>query len=125
MGTKNLLGIMTSVQCTASMANQAVPRIEKELMPQYPNVNGVVTINHVYGCGIAINAPGAAVPIRTLQNLLHNPNLGGEAFSGVSANPVVGYAADLIVRAGGAVQLSEVTEARDAILLLTCPAISR
>ena len=163
-----------------------------------PNVDDVVAITHAYGCGVAINAPGAAVPIRTLQNLARNPNFGGEvmivglgceklqpelllpegmsaddeimrmqdenlagfgeivedivrmadarlqilnrrrretcpasalvigmqcggsdAFSGVTANPAVGFAADLLVRAGATVMFSEVTEVRDAIHLLT------
>jgi len=208
-GTRNLLGISTSVQCVAGVANHLVRRIREELLPRYPNVDDVIALNHAYGCGVAINAPAAAVPIRTLQNLVRNPNLGGEvmvlglgcekleperlvppaergsagdgtgepvvaclqeerfrgfdamvaalmemagqrlarldrrrretcpasglvvgvqcggsdAFSGVTANPAVGYAADLIVRAGGAVMFSEVTEVRDAIHLLTPRAI--
>lgn len=44
---------------------------------------------------------------------------GSDAFSGVTANPAVGYAADLLVRAGATVLFSEVTEVRDAIHLLT------
>ena len=43
---------------------------------------------------------------------------GSDAFSGITANPAAGYAADLIVRAGGSVMFSEVTEVRDAIHLL-------
>jgi galactarate dehydratase len=205
VGTKNVLGIMTSVQCVAGVAQHAVRRIKQELLPRYPNVDDVVALNHAYGCGVAIAAPESVVPIRTLQNIMHNPNLGGEAmilglgceklqpetlvpqrsdsalsaqpsvtpivslqdpslvgfeamiaaimaaaeerlvrlsrrrretcpaadlvvglqcggsdaFSGITANPAVGCAADLIVRAGGAVMFSEVTEVRDAIHLLT------
>ena len=44
---------------------------------------------------------------------------GSDAFSGVTCNPAVGYAADLLVRAGATVLFSEVTEVRDAIHLLT------
>jgi len=44
---------------------------------------------------------------------------GSDAFSGVTANPAVGYASDLLVRAGATVMFSEVTEVRDAIHLLT------
>ena len=44
---------------------------------------------------------------------------GSDAFSGVTADPALGYAADLIVRCGGTVMFSEVTEVRDAIHLLT------
>ena len=43
---------------------------------------------------------------------------GSDAFSGVTANPAVGYAADLLVRAGAKVMFSEVTEIRDAVHLL-------
>jgi galactarate dehydratase len=214
VGTKNVLGIMTSVQCVAGVTDYVVERIKRELMPRYPNVDDVVALTHTYGCGVAINAPAAIVPIRTLQNLAVNPNFGGEvmviglgceklvperlvpselapggripievagkpespvlslqdeayhgfgemvdailemadkrlarlnerrretcpasdlvigvqcggsdAFSGVTANPAVGFAADLIVRAGGTVMFSEVTEVRDAIHLLTPRAI--
>src|ERR1019366_5624965 len=44
---------------------------------------------------------------------------GSDAFSGVTCNPAVGYAADLLVRAGATVAFSEVTEVRDAVHLLT------
>ncbi len=191
VGTKNILGISMSVQCVAGMANYVVDKIKKELLPLYPHVDDVVAISHHYGCGVAINAPAASIPIRTIHNLARNPNLGGEimvlglgceklrpesitgkdagnilymqdesfagfhemvaaametakfhlnklnnrrretcpvadlvvgmqcggsdAFSGLTGNPVAGFAADLIVRAGGTVFFSEVTEVRDAI----------
>lgn len=203
VGTRNLLGISTSVQCVAGVVEYAARRIRDELLPRYPNVDGVVPLTHTYGCGVAITAPGAAVPIRTVRNIARNPNLGGapmvvglgceklfpewvladgrpdaapgntpdivrlqddshhgfgdmiasimemaekrlvalnrrtrttcpaselvvgtqcggsDAFSGVTANPAIGFAADLLVRAGATVMFSEVTEVRDAIHLLT------
>jgi galactarate dehydratase len=200
VGTRNILAISTSVQCVAGSVDYVVNRIKQELLPKFPNVDDVVALTHTYGCGVAINAPLAAVPIRTLQNLARNPNFGGEvmvvglgceklvperlpgkaegggivrmqderlhgfgamvaemmemagsrlavldrrrretcpasdltigvqcggsdAFSGVTANPAVGFAADLLVRAGGTVMFSEVTEVRDAIHLLTPRAV--
>lgn len=200
VGTRNILGISTSVHCVAGVVDHVVRLIRERLLPKYPNVDDVVGLNHLYGCGVAINAPAAIVPIRTIQNLALNPNFGGEilviglgceklvperlmpelapeaakanilslqderftgfqamvdgilemaearlevlnrrqretcpasdlivgvqcggsdAFSGVTANPAVGFAADLIVRAGGTVMFSEVTEVRDAVHLLT------
>ncbi|KAG1529929.1 hypothetical protein G6F50_017663 [Rhizopus delemar] len=47
------------------------------MLPRYPNVDDVVGIAHTYGCGVAIDAPGAAIPIRTLHNIARNPNFGG------------------------------------------------
>ncbi|MBR0815139.1 MULTISPECIES: galactarate dehydratase [Bradyrhizobium] len=201
VGTKNILGISSSVQCVKGTMEYAVKRIRAELLPKYPNVDDVVPLTHAYGCGVAITAPDAVVPIRTLQNIALNPNFGGEilviglgceklaperlvpegvsdaivrmqdeafdgfgaivdaimsqaesrlkvlnarqretcpasdlviglqcggsdAFSGVTANPAVGFAADLLVRAGATVMFSEVTEVRDAIQLLTRRAIN-
>ena len=69
VGTKNILGISTSVQCVKGTLEYAVKRIRAELLPKYPNVDDVVPLTHAYGCGVAISAPDAVVPIRTLQNL--------------------------------------------------------
>ncbi len=204
VGTRNLLGITTSVHCVAGVVDYVVQMIERDLLPRYPNVDGVVALNHLYGCGVAINAPAAVIPIRSVHNLALNANFGGEimivglgceklqperlltgtpdvqpislgeedivrlqdeklvgfgamvdeilqvaerhlkrlnqrqretcpaselvvgmqcggsdAFSGVTANPAVGFASDLLVRSGATVMFSEVTEVRDAIHLLT------
>nr|AUN36698.1 D-galactarate dehydratase [uncultured bacterium] len=51
MGTKNLLGITTSVHCVAGVVDYVVKIIERDLLPKYPNVDGVVGLNHLYGCG--------------------------------------------------------------------------
>lgn len=194
-GTKNILGIVTTVQCAAGVVNAAVDRIRKELLPKYPYVDDVVALNHSFGCGVAINAPEAKTPIRTIANLIRQPNFGGEimvvalgcekltfdrvlppeeitpdnvitlqeikghaammdalmrmaepklqrlnarrreelplsdlvvgiqcggsdAFSGLTANPSAGYAADMLVKGGATVLFSEVTEVRDGAHLL-------
>jgi galactarate dehydratase len=214
VGTRNILAITTTVQCVAGVVEYAVKRIKDELLPKYPNVDDVVSLEHTYGCGVAIDAPGAEIPIRTIRNLSMNPNFGGEAmvvslgceklqptrlfpkgtipirienlsqtenqdefshvclqdaghvgfmsmidsivrtaeeklrvldqrrretcpaadlvvgvqcggsdaFSGVTANPAVGFATDLLVRAGAAVMFSENTEVRDGIAQLTARA---
>ncbi|MCH8857090.1 MAG: galactarate dehydratase, partial [Proteobacteria bacterium] len=204
VGTRNLLAVTTTVQCVAGVLEFAVERIKKDLLPRYPNVDGVVGLTHSYGCGVAIDAPDAIIPIRTVRNLARNPNFGGEvmvlslgceklqperllppgsipisderpvpdvvvlqdeqhvgfmsmidsilaqaqdhlerlnarqretcpasdlvvgvqcggsdAFSGVTANPAVGFATDLLVRAGATVMFSENTEVRDAVEQLT------
>jgi galactarate dehydratase len=208
VGTRNILAITTTVQCVAGVLDFAVRRIKSDLLPKYPNVDDVVGLEHTYGCGVAIDAPDAIIPIRTLRNISLNPNFGGEvmvvslgceklqpdrllppgsfaiiderhgeeaaldvvclqdeehvgflsmidailataevhlerldarrrqpvpasklvvgvqcggsdAFSGVTANPAVGFCTDLLVRAGATVLFSEVTEVRDGIDQLT------
>ena len=211
VGTRNILAITTTVQCVAGVVDFAVRRIKAELLPRFPNVDDVVGLEHSYGCGVAIDAPDAIIPIRTLRNITLNPNFGGEvmvvslgceklqperlfppgvipivdkrsdstegpdvvclqsenhigfmsmidailqtalphlgrlnarrretvpaselvvgvqcggsdAFSGVTANPAVGFATDLLVRAGATVMFSETTEVRDGIDQLTARA---
>jgi galactarate dehydratase len=214
VGTRNILAITQTVQCVAGVTDFAVQRIKAELLPRFPNVDDVVALEHGYGCGVAIDAPDAVVPIRTLRNISLNPNFGGEvmmvslgceklqperlmppgtfqivdernvadvgksadepldvvclqddahvgfmsmvesimrqaeahlerlnarrretvpaselvvgvqcggsdAFSGVTANPAVGFCTDLLVRAGASVMFSETTEVRDGIDQLT------
>src|SRR5688572_24823579 len=78
VGTRNILAITTTVQCVAGVVEFAVQRVKTELLPKYPNVDDVVGLEHTYGCGVAIDAPGAEIPIRTLRNISLNPNFGGE-----------------------------------------------
>ena len=77
VGTKNILGITTTVQCVAATVNYVVARIKAELLPKYPHVDDVVALTHTYGCGVALDAPGAEIPVRTLRNFSLNPNFGG------------------------------------------------
>jgi galactarate dehydratase len=78
VGTRNLLAITTTVQCVAGVLDVALRRIREELLPKYPHVDGVVGLEHSYGCGVAIDASDAAIPIRTLRHISMNPNFGGE-----------------------------------------------
>ena len=78
VGTRNILAITTTVQCVAGVVEFAVERIKAELLPKYPYVDDVVGLEHSYGCGVAIDAPGAEIPIRSLRNISLNPNFGGE-----------------------------------------------
>lgn len=77
-GTRNILAIHTTVQCVTGVLNVAVKKMKEELLTKYPNVDDIVAINHAYGCGVAINAREAEIPIRSLRSLVYNPNFGGE-----------------------------------------------
>jgi galactarate dehydratase len=79
VGTRNILAITTTVQCVAGVLEVALKRIKAELLPAYPEVDDVVALEHSYGCGVAIDAPGADIPIRTLRNISRNPNFGGQS----------------------------------------------
>ena len=126
VGTKNILAISISVQCVAGTLDVAIRRIKDELLPRYPHVDDVVGLTHAYGCGVAINAPEAAIPIRTLQNLARNPNFGGEVM-------VVGLGCEKLVserlvpdgaRAGGVTRLQDEHHAGFGMMLDTIMAMA-
>ena len=95
VGTRNILGITTTVQCVTGVLDHAVKRIKDELLPKYPHVDDVVALTHSYGCGVAITATDAYIPIRTVRNLARNPNLGGEALGDQSGlREIAGRAGD-------------------------------
>lgn len=79
VGTRNYLCIMSSVQCVSGILEYVVDRINKHDLHKYKNVDGIIAINHAYGCGVAIDAVGSEIPKRTISNLLANPNFGNRA----------------------------------------------
>ncbi len=92
VGTRNILAITTTVQCVAGVLDFAVRRIKAELLPKYPNVDDVVGLEHGYGCGVAIDAPDAVMPIRTAAQHQPQPQLrrrgdGGRAWAARSCSP--------------------------------------
>ena len=110
------------------------------LFPEFPileNDPNVIRMQDQHGFGEMIAAIMRAAETRLEQlskrrrqtcpasDLVVGVQCGGsDAFSGVTCNPAVGYAADLLVQAGATIMFSEVTEVRDAVHLLTPRAIN-
>jgi galactarate dehydratase len=78
VGTRNILGLVTTVQCVAPTVEYAARRIKAEVLPHFRNVDNVVAVTHGYGCGVAINAAGAAIPISTLKHIGMHANFAAE-----------------------------------------------
>ena len=74
-GTRNYVGILTSVNCSASVARFAAAEIERSgLLAQFPGVDGVVPIMHGTGCGMASRGEGFQILQRTLWGYASHPN---------------------------------------------------
>jgi altronate hydrolase len=205
VGTRNYIGILSSVNCSATVAQQIAERLERSgALEAYPNVDGVVALTHGSGCGMATDSEG----FKNLQRLMFgysgHPNFGAvvmiglgcevfqiasfkasfgleegktfltlvmqeaggtrrtiedgvrrieallpvvnaherepvsaeelcvalqcggsDGYSGITANPAMGAAADLLVRHGGSAILAETPEIYGAEHLLTRRAASR
>jgi altronate hydrolase/galactarate dehydratase len=204
VGTRNYLGILTSVNCSGSVARFIAEAAEKDpILGSMPGIDGVVPIVHQTGCGMSGTNEGYQTLMRTLKGYARNPNFGGillvglgcevmqvpdlvgqgrlrpdgnfrymtiqgeggtratidralkvlremaevagkvtrapapvsklvvglqcggsDGYSGITANPALGHASDLLVRMGGTTILSETPEIYGAEHLLTRRAAS-
>jgi len=57
VGTRNLLAVTSTVPCVTGVLAHAVARIHTELLPHFPNVDGVLSLEHSYGCGVDDRQP--------------------------------------------------------------------
>ena len=204
VATRNYIGVISTVNCSASVSKMVAGHFTEALLKQFPNVDGVVPITHSVGCGMDSNGKGMDVLRRTVagyvrhvnfsgvviiglgcednqmdalfaaQDLAQSPLLkpliiqstggtrktiaaaieavqtmlpvanqltrsrvsashltiglqcgGSDGYSGITANPALGAACDLLVAQGGTVVLSETPEIYGAEHLLTRRAISQ
>ncbi len=78
VGTRNYIGILTSVNCSGSVARFVAEAAEMTgLLDAYPNVDGIVPIVHGTGCGMSGENEGYEVLFRTLSGYAQHPNFGG------------------------------------------------
>ena len=200
VATRNYIGILTTVNCSATVAKMVAGRFHKELglLDEFARVDGVVALTHGSGCGMAGSGEGFEVLRRTLAGYAAHPNFAGivvlglgcevnqvrsltedfgpdvtapvvamtiqgsggtrstveeatravlemaeqandvhrvpvpasrlvlglecggsDGYSGITANPALGAAADLVVQQGGTVVLGETPEIYGAEHLLT------
>jgi altronate hydrolase len=205
VGTRNYIGIMTSVNCSATVAGFIAEEIERSaVLKDYPNIDGVVALKQDNGCVIDFRGAIFDILKRTTWGYATNPNMGGvlmvglgcegfqiprfkeaynisesttfrtmtiqetggtrktveagikavremlphvnnvkrvpcpaseivlalqcggsDGYSGITANPALGAAADILVRNGGTAILSETPEIYGAEHLLTRRAATR
>ena len=77
VGTRNYIGILTSVNCSGSVARFIAEAVDRDgLLDRFPNVDGVVPIAHATGCGMAASGEGYDALYRTLKGYARNPNFG-------------------------------------------------
>jgi len=84
VGVRNYIGVLTSVNCSATVARHIAEAAEKTgLLDGYQNVDGVVAITHTSGCGMAGEGEGFELLRRTLWGTAANPNFGAVLLVGL------------------------------------------
>lgn len=200
--TRNFIGVISTVNCSATVVKKIADHFREEELSDYPNVDGVVALTHGWGCGTG-TVEGQQMVQRAVGGFARHPNFAGvvlvglgcevlqmkllssrenlvvsdtlqtyiiqdagarvameqgiesvkrmlpianqatrepipaselvlalecggsDAYSGVSANPGLGSAVDLLVKQGGTACLGETPEIYGAEHLLTRRAVSR
>ena len=80
--TRNYLGVVTSVNCSATVARGIARGVER-LLGDYPNIDGVVPITHSGGCAMASSGEGMDVLRRTLAGYARHANFAGVVMVGL------------------------------------------
>lgn len=83
VGTRNYVAVLSSVNCSASVARQVRERFrDPEVRRDFPEINGVLAFTHKGGCGLKPDEPLEMLQ-RVLLGIARHPNIGGCVFVGL------------------------------------------
>ena len=88
VGTRNFVGVLTSVNCSASSAVMIADQFRGAALDAFPNVDGVIALTHQSGCGLVPGSLGADTLVRTLRGYARHPNFGGLLVLGLGCEMV-------------------------------------
>ena len=77
-GTRNYIGVVTSVNCSATVARFIAEAVNKsDILRDHPTIDGVIPLVHSTGCGIDSDGETFEVLKRTTWGYACNPNMAG------------------------------------------------
>lgn len=82
VGTRNYLGIISTVNCSATAVHRIAEWFTPERMRDFPNVDGVSAFSHASGCGMELGEPMDLLR-RTIAGYATHPNFGGVVIVGL------------------------------------------
>jgi len=89
VATRNYVGVLTSVNCSATVARHIAEAAEKSgLLNDFPNIDGIVPITHNSGCGMASSGEPYDLLSRTLWGTAANPNFGAVLLVGLGCEVI-------------------------------------
>lgn len=84
VGTRNYIGILSSVNCSATVIKQMADRLNASgVLDRYPNVDGVVAFAHGSGCGMDMNGEGFGNLQRVMHGFAGHPNFAAVVMVGL------------------------------------------
>ncbi|SOE92968.1 altronate hydrolase [Burkholderia sp. D7] len=83
VATRNYIGVLSTVNCSATVVHKIAEWFTPERLADYPNVDGVVAFSHSIGCGMEMSGEPMALLRRTMAGYARHPNLAAALIVGL------------------------------------------
>ena len=83
VGTRNFIAVLTSVNCSATVARRIAAHFTPERLAACPNIDGVIALGHSSGCGMAKEGRGIDNLRRTIAGYATHPNVAATLLVGL------------------------------------------
>jgi altronate hydrolase len=102
VGTRNYIGLISTVNCSASVCKYIADRFNRDELKKYPNIDGVVAFKHGEGCGMEWAGSNHEMLNRVMAGMANHPNIGAYLIIGLGCEQAsIGY----LVRSHNLVQI--------------------
>lgn len=98
VATRNFIGILTSVNCSATVARRVADHFTPDRLAAFPAIDGVAAFTHSSGCGMAKAGQGIDNLRRTIAGYARHPNFAAVLIIGLGCE--VNQIAALVDREG-------------------------
>ena len=98
VATRNFIGLISSVNCSATVIKNIAAHFTPERLAAYPNVDGVVAFAQTSGCGMSSPSEHFDVLRRTIAGYANHPNLAAVLIVGLGCER--NQVADLVASQG-------------------------
>ncbi len=83
VGTRNYIGILSTVNCSATVVHKVAEAFTKERLSEFPNIDGVVALSHGLGCGMEMSGEPMELLRRTIGGYARHPNFAATLIIGL------------------------------------------
>ena len=113
VATRNYVGVVSTVNCSATVVRRIAEAFTPERLAAYPNVDGVAAFSHPLGCGMEMTGEPMALLRRTLGGYARHANLAAVLVVGLGCerNELGGFCAAERLVAGPRVRTFVMQEA--------------
>ncbi len=112
--TRNYIGIISTVNCSATASKYVAENFNREWLAQFPNVDGVVPLVHKGGCAFQYGGADHRQLTRTLAGFARHPNIGAYLVIGLGCETAQ---ASFLMEQGGLIQLGGTKSASSPLMM--------